>query len=393
MIKILHQIKKRFHIFLQTFLKKDKKFKIIFVTIVSAVLILIATGTILIKSVFFYQSPVHLTGLKPIPLKTLAANHGIELGNFAIPNRITEPAYNYLLTSQFNLALLDNQPNWHFTDVDLRPTPTTFNFSRIDQVVNYAIANHMAIQGHHFIWGDEKWLPDWLKNGKYTTQQLQSIIHNHISVVGARYSGKIEAWSVVNEAFTRAQHLYNLHDWWADHIGSIGYIDSAFMWARQADPHAKLLLNDFNNEIFSTTSNNMYNYIKSAKQRGVPIDGIGMQMHIDASKRPNKNEVIANMKRFGALGIGVYVTEFDVNTHSVVGSTDYKNKLQAAIYYDMMRACIESRVCHSFSILGITDKETWYNYMGFTDANPLPFDRNYSPKPAYYSLDEALSQP
>lgn len=287
---------------------------------------------------------------------------------------------------------MDNQLNWHFTDADLRPTPTTFNFSRIDEVVNYATAHHMAIQAHHFIWGDEKWLPDWLKNGGYNKQQLLELIHNHIGVVGSRYSGRIEEWSVVNEVFSRAQHLYGLHDWWADHIGDQSYIDKSFIWARQSDPHAKLLLNDFNDEIYSGTSNAMYDYIKSAKQRGVSIDGIGMQMHIDASKRPSKNEVISNMQRFGKLGVGVYVTEFDVNMNSVIGSSDYKNRLQAAIYYDMMRACIESKVCPSFSILGITDKETWYNYIGSKNANPLPFDKNYNTKPAYYALYDALAQ-
>ena len=106
----------------------------------------------------------------------------------------------------------------------------------------------MAIQAHHFIWGDEKWLPDWLKKGKYSSKELLDLIQNHISVVGSRYSGKIEAWTVVNEAFSRAQHLYGLHDWWADNVGNQGYIDQSFIWARQADPHAKLLLNDINNK-------------------------------------------------------------------------------------------------------------------------------------------------
>ena len=137
----------------------------------------------------------------------------------------------------------------------------------------------------------------------------------------------------------------------------------------------------------------MYEYIKSAKQRGIPIDGIGMQVHIDAAKRPSKDVVISNMQRFGKLGVSVYVTEFDVNMNSVIGSKDYKDQLQAKIYYDMMRACMESKVCPSFSILGITDKETWYNYIGSKNANPLPFDRDYNPKPAYYSLYDALNQP
>lgn len=387
-MKLSRKAKKWF----RTFLAWKRRHRAAFIFRAGVALICFGAGVILINSLFFYHSPVRLTGLRQPPLKTLAANHNIELGNFAIPSRINEAPYDYLLTSQFNLALVDNQPNWHFTDADLRPTPDTFNFSRVDQVVNYAIDHQMAIQAHHFIWGDEKWLPDWLKNGGYNKEQLLALIHNHISVVGGRYSGKIAEWTVVNEAFSRAQHLYGLHDWWADHTGDQTYIDESFVWARQADPHAKLLLNDFNNEIYSGTSNAMYDYIKAAKQRGVPIDGIGMQMHIDAAKRPSKNEVISNMQRFGKLGVGVYVTEFDVNMNSVSGSADYKDRLQANIYYDMMRACIESTVCPSFSILGITDKETWYNYIGSTNANPLPFDRNYNPKPAYYALFKALEQ-
>ena len=322
----------------------------------------------------------------------MAARHNIELGNFAIYTHIYEKPYASILTSQFNLALIDNTPNWYFTDGGLRPSPTTYNFGQMDQIVKFAEANHMRIQAHHLVWGDEKWLPAWLKDGNYTKAQLLKIIHDHITTVVGHYKGQIQEWTVVNEAFTRAQHLYGLHDWWADHIGDQSYIDDSFRWAHQADPSAKLILNDFNDEIYSPTSNNMYNYIKSAKQRGVPIDGIGMQMHIDGSRQPSKSEVISNMQRFGKLGVKVYVTEFDVNMNSVKGSTEYKNQLQAKIYYNMVRACIESKVCPSFSILGITDKETWYNYIGSKDADPLPFDRNYNPKPAYYAIYDALNQ-
>jgi endo-1,4-beta-xylanase len=389
-IKFASSIKKHLQVGIIGFYKQHRV-----ITLGSTLFIVVFITIVIIRVnlVFFYHSPVHLTGLRQPSLKSLAEKHNIELGNFAIPSRTNEAQYDYLLTSQFNLALVDNQPNWHFIDADLRPTATTFDFSRIDQVVNYATAHNMAIQMHHFVWGDEKWLPDWLKKGNYDKNQLLDIIHNHITVVGQRYSGRVEEWSVVNEAFTRAQHLYNLHDWWADHIGDQSFIDKSFIWAREADPHAKLLLNDFNDEINSATSNNMYSYIKSARERGIPIDGIGMQMHIDASKRPNKDEVVSNMQKFGKLGIKVYVTELDVNMNSVNGSADYKDQLQAAIYYDMVRACIESKVCPSFSILGITDKETWYNYIGSNKANPLPFDRNYKPKPAYYSIYDALIQP
>lgn len=325
-------------------------------------------------------------------LKQLAAEQHVALGNFAILNRLHEQPYTDILTSQFDFALADNAPNWYFTDGGLRPSRTTYNFKQMDEVIAFAERHNMPVQAHHYVWGEEKWLPEWLKKGDYSRAELLDIMRDHIMTVGQHYRGKVAEWTVVNEAFTRGSHIYGLRDWWADHVGDQSYIDQAFSWARQADPDSKLILNDFNNESINDTSNAMYDYVKGALERGIPIDGIGMQMHIDGTHPPTKDEVTSNMKRFGALGLPVYVTEFDVNMHDVKADPADRDQIEGNIYYEMLRACIESKVCHSFAYLGITDKETWYNHMGLTDARPLMFDAHYNPKPAFYSTRTALEQ-
>lgn len=326
------------------------------------------------------------------PLKTLAEYHGIALGNFAIANHLDSKPYTDILTSQFNYVLADNTPNWYFTDGGLRPSPNEYNFKQMDQVVGFAEAHNMDIEAHHFVWGEEKWLPAWLKEGNYSKEELLKLIQDHITTVGQRYKGRIKTWTVVNEAFTRNQHLFGLNDWWADNTGDLDYIDKSFIWARQADPHATLILNDFNNESINDTSNAMYDYVKGALQRGVPIDGIGMQMHIDGGHPPTKDEVASNMRRFADLGLEVYVTEFDINMNDLQTNAKGKDQIQGNIYYEMMRACIESEVCHNFAYLGITDSETWYNHIGLKDPRPLMFDKRYQPKPAYFSTRAALEQ-
>jgi endo-1,4-beta-xylanase len=344
-------------------------------------------------SVYFAVANRPVTPVLPSPpLKVLAKKHNIELGNFAILTRIGEKPYSDILTQQFDFVLADNTPNWYFTDGGLRPSENSYNFKQMDEVMNYAKTHNMPVQAHHYLWGEEKWLPEWLKNGNYNKEQLTKLIDEHIETVGGRYKGKIREWTVVNEAFTRGRNVNGLRDWWGDHTGGKRYIDQAFITARKIDPNAKLILNDFNNEAVNSISDEMYEYIKRAKSRGVPIDGIGMQMHIDGRHPPTKDEVKGNMERFGKLGVEVYVTEFDVNMNDVKAEGDDKDKIQADIYYEMMRACIESKVCHSFAILGITDKESWYNYLGLPDARPLLFDDKYHPKPSFYSLRDALAE-
>lgn len=358
-----------------------------YITVV-VILCIVLVGTFIIR-----DTGSGTISLPQPPLKMLAQQHAISVGNFAIRNYLHNKDYRYILTHDYNLALADNTPNWYFTDGGMRPSKDTYFFDHMDEVVDFARQNGMQIQAHHLLWGEEKWLPDWLKSGNFNADQLDVIIREHIQTVAGRYAGEVQQWTVVNEAFSRGQHIYGLHDWWADHTNGKSYIDKAFIWARAADPNATLIVNDFGNESLNPISDDMYAYIKAAKERSIPIDGIGMQMHIDGTHPPTKEEVVTNMQRFGALGIDVYITEFDVNMNDVKADSADKDQIQASIYYEMARACIESKVCKSFSILGITDSETWYSYMGLTDSRPLPFDKEYHPKPAYYSLRDAFTQP
>ena len=347
---------------------------------------------VFLLAILIWTISPHTPNLPSPALKNLAARHNVQLGNFADLKMLNQKPYADILTSQYAFVTIDGEPNWTFNDGSLRPGPNTFDFSNMDKVFAFAKDFNMPVQAHHLVWGEDKWLPAWLKDGKYTKAQLLNLIHQHIQTVAGRYKGRVREWTVVNEAFTRSQHIYGLHDWWADHIGDQSYIDQSFIWAHQADPNAKLLLNDFNNESENSVSNAMYNYIKTAKARGIPIDGIGMQMHIDGTNPPKKDDVIKNMKRFGGLGVKVYVTEFDVNMGNVQGTSRQRDLKESAIYYDMARACIESAVCPSFAELGITDKKSWYNDLGVKNADPLPFDGKYRPKPAFYSFRQAWQQ-
>ena len=339
---------------------------------------------------YLHQAPPELP---TPPLKELAERRGIQIGSFASLKYLRERPYSDLLKNEFEYLIIDGEPNWKFEDHELRPAIDKFDFADLDHVFEFADENNMPVRVQHLLWGDDKWLPDWLKNGNYSKEQLLDIIHNHIATVMQRYKGRVREYTVVNEAFSRKLGTNGNHDWWGERLGE-DYIDSAFKWAHEADPNAILILNDFSNETEGEISNLIYDYVKSAKARGIPIDAIGMQMHLGGGSAPSKADVVKNMKRFGDLGVKVYVTEFDVNMHDVHESKDKEDQLQAKVYSDMLGACLEvgSSICPNFGYLGLVDRQSWYHGIGLDDANPLLFSDDFKPKPAFFEIRKVLGQ-
>lgn len=327
------------------------------------------------------------------PLKELAEQRGVAVGSFASLKYLRERAYTDILSSEFEYAIIDGEPNWKFEDFTLRPSKSEFNFANLDAVFAYADENDMPVRVQHMLWGDVKWLPEWLTAGNFSDEELMSIIENHIKTVGARYKGKVREYTVVNEAFSRKLETGGNKDWWGQRL-DFTYIDNAFVWARQTDPNAVLILNDFGNEYDSPITNLMYEYVSGALARGIPIDGIGMQMHISGTQQASKDEVKATMQKFATLGLKVYVTEFDVNMHDFDGSEEEKNQKQADIYRDMVAACVEvgPEVCPNFGFLGLIDRQSWYNGIGLDEADPLMFTSDYEPKPAFFAVREAFEK-
>lgn len=370
-------------------LKIRKNAVFVFVIVLSILAIVGTLQLIRDKDTYVAKAPPQL----PIPsLKKLAGDKGLLVGSFASLKYLRERAYTDILASQFEFTIVDGEPNWRFEDFTLRPTRDTFDFGNMDKVVTFAEQQDMPLRVQHLLWGDDKWLPDWLTKGDFTQDELMGIIRNHITAVTSRYKGRVREYSVVNEAFSRKLLTGGNHDWWGEHLDQ-SYIDNAFMWARENDPVAVLILNDFGNETEGEISNLMYDYIKDAKARGIPIDALGMQMHINASNPPTKDKVVSNMKRFIDLGVKIYITEFDVNMHDLDKSREEEDKIQAGIYGDLLGACIEvgPENCPSFGFLGLIDRQSWYNGLGITDANPLLFNDDYSPKPAFFAIRDVLT--
>lgn len=335
---------------------------------------------ILLIGLVAYQFSYDAPELSGLPLKALAAKHNVDLGVLVYEHRLNSDVYASMVREQFGLVTIDGGA--HFKE--LRPSKDSYDFRKADKLVAYAEAHNMPVQLHHLVWGDEVMLPRWLLEGGYSREQLLEILKDHITTVVGRYKGRVREYSVVNEAFTESQHVFGLHSWWEQQLGGDPkLLDNYFYWANQADPKSKLILNDFNNETKNKVSDAMFNYVKAAKARGVPIDGIGMQMHVDAAKPPQVADLVSNMNRFAGLGVATYITEFDVNMNYVKGSAAHKDQKEADVADNVVEACIAAERCTSFTVFGLTTKNNLLKTLTRARARNVLFDSRYRPRPLY----------
>ncbi len=251
--------------------------------------------------------------------------------------------------------------------------------------------NGMAVRGHTLVWHNQ--VASWVKSGNFSPMELSAILHDHITTLMKHYAGKVWAWDVVNEAFDgnppglRSTLWYN-----APGIGFAGqktrYIEQALRWAREADPTALLFYNDYSAETINPKSDAIYAMAKDFKQRGVPLDGIGLQMHVGLET--NLSQLGANIERLTALGLQVHITELDVaipvNPEGAPVDPDAFRK-QAEVYRRIASTCLRIKGCTAIQIWGITDRYSWIP--GFSHGKnglALPLDKDYQPKPAYDAL-------
>ncbi|MGW2821697.1 endo-1,4-beta-xylanase [Streptomyces sp. NPDC001443] len=310
------------------------------------------------------------------PLRDLAAAKGKVVGTAVTGSKLTG-SYGDIAGAQFGSLTPGNAMKWG----SVEPTQGTFNWAEADQIVAFAQAHNQQVRGHTLVWHSQN--PSWLTNGSWTAAQLGTLLQNHISTEVGRYQGKITAWDVVNEPFNE-DGTYRSTLWY-NGLGA-DYIASALTWARAADPAAKLYINDYNVEGVNAKSTALYNLVKSLKERGVPIDGVGLQAHLILGQVPATLQ--QNIQRFADLGVDVAITELDIRMALPADST--KLAQQAADYKAVTAACVAVTRCVNLTVWGFTDSDSWVDstFPGYGAATL--YDANYAPKPAYYGVAEAL---
>lgn len=322
-------------------------------------------------------------------LKAVYADH-FKIGAAVEPNQL-EGKHAQILKKHFNSLTAENV----MKPETIQPEEGEFNFNGGDKIRDFTKENEMIMRGHTLVWHSQ--VPDWFfedeKGNLVSKKVLLERMRNHIEKTMKHYKGDIDSWDVVNEVIKPSSDETNglrNSSWYQ--IAGIDYIKEAFIHANKIDPGANLYINDYSLLSDPAKRDIMYNLVKELLTEGIPIDGIGMQGHINI-KSPSISTMEKTLEKFSSLGVDLQITELDLSV--------YKNNNQS---YDSFSEELAVEQGHRYSkifklfkqysdsitnvtLWGIADDHSWLTGFPVVRNNwPLLFDQSLKAKPAFWRV-------
>ncbi|MGY1608661.1 endo-1,4-beta-xylanase [Geodermatophilus sp. SYSU D00700] len=357
------------------------------------------------------------TPIQDVPaLQDVLGSQGFEHVGVAIDQRETVGRASQLVQRHFNAFTPENDGK----PAEIQPTEGTFTFGDLDALLDHADATGVQVYGHVLAWHSQT--PDWffkdgnrdLTNSPADQALLRARMEAHIKAiadhVNARYpdgNSPIWAWDVVNEVINDSDNA-NPHDMrdsrWFQVLGET-FVDDAFRFADRYFPQAELFINDYNTEM-PTKRADYLSLIAALQERGVPIDGVGHQAHMDFA-RPVQwlDDSLTAVEQLDPSLLQV-ITELDISTSAENHGADVSSgatpqhrpgmadqdeaETENGYYYrdlfDMLRSHSDS--IESVTFWGISNARSWLRTWPAARPweAPLPFDDDLQVTPAYWGI-------
>ncbi|HSC68125.1 MAG TPA: endo-1,4-beta-xylanase [Cellvibrio sp.] len=337
---------------------------------------------------------------------------GVAVSNTDSPsyNILTNPSEKAVVEKHFDQMTAGNIMKMKY----LQQTSGNFTFTDADAFVDYAKSKNIGVHGHALVWHSDYQVPDFMKNWTGTSADFLTALATHVTTVVNHFEakGNVTSWDVVNEALAEdgSTNFRTDSTFYIKSGNSPVYIEKAFQAAREADANATLYYNDFSIEQNGPKMDKLVEVITDFQSRGIPLDGIGFQMHVFMDY-PSIDNISAAMKKVVAKGLKVKITELDVAVNNPYSSnwpaakvstfTAATASLQKKRYCEIVKAylvAVPANLRGGISVWGTTDANTWLNdlfkkasqYNGEKIAWPLLFDANYNEKPALRGFADAL---
>lgn len=292
---------------------------------------------------------------------------------------------------------------WHFNGVVaenamkapyLQPVEGRFEFAQADRIVAFAERRRMRVRGHTLLWHEET--PAWMWQGPggapASGELVLARLRAHVTAVVGHYRGRVASWDVVNEVIDGSRPDCLRETQWL-RVAGPGYIEAAFRAAHAADPAARLLINDYETTDPARRAC-LARLVSELRARGVPLHGVGHQMHAKLD-HPSAAAVDETLALFASMGLDNEITELDMTLGPAApaGAQPALLARQAQRYAELFGVFARRPDVKAVTLWGVSDAHTWLN-MKRDPAHPdqpLLFDAQQRPKPAYHAVAAAAS--
>ncbi|WP_296446776.1 endo-1,4-beta-xylanase [Rhodoferax sp. UBA5149] len=272
------------------------------------------------------------------------------------------------------------------------------DYTQADAVATLATELKALLRGHTLAWHQST--PRRLTNATTDVFRQEQGAHLHDMVL--RYKGRIHTWDVLNEVIDadsgrndgfRGSVLSTL--WGGERYPAL------FEQARALDPQAKLAYNDYGMEQddpwCERRRSAVLRMLEGWVKRQAPIDVMGLQAHLDLSRRFSASRLLKFFDELKALGLGIQITELDVRDSTTDGEVQTRDASVAALYREFLDACMSHSSVEMVVMWNVTDADSWIN-RGFAgtrraDGQPMRptlFDTQGQPKPAFTAVASSL---
>jgi endo-1,4-beta-xylanase len=170
-----------------------------------------------------------------------------------------------------------------------------------------------------------------------------------------------------------------------------------FELARAADPQAKLAYNDYGMEQdepwCERRRSALLRMLERWVQRGTPIDVMGLQAHLNASRKFSANKLLSFLDELRAFGLSIQITELDISEAQLAGDVASRDAAIAALYRDFTQACLSHPAVEMIVMWNVTDDNSrinrWLQGQRRADGQaqrPTLFDTRGQAKPAFHAV-------
>ena len=334
-------------------------------------------------------------------LRKLASEKGLLYGTTISARQISgDSRFVELVLQQTGLVVAENDMKWQVMNRGARGDD---DYGPADTVAAFALENDLALRGHNLLWYHRT--PNWFFDLD-NRQDIEAAIVERIRGLAGRYRGMVHSWDVVNEPIEpKDGRPDGLRTGVFLKMFGPDYLDLAYRTAREADPAARLVVNEYDVELDTPEQEvrrtTLLNVLERMRRSGTPVDAVGVQAHLSCAGGPPFSA--ARLRRFLAdvadLGLTIQITELDVTDENAPADEAVRDRLVADAYSRFLDAALDEPAVKMVVTWGLSDRHSWIVRKETHESKwradglpsrPLPFDADLKPKPAFEAIAQAF---